>query len=103
MEDAMKEHSVIAEMIDANTGTRYFPGQAFTPADEDQAERLIKARCIREGRDRAAIQRDQLNNDGLFDNTVAELREIAAAERINLGDATKKADIVAAIRAARAA
>lgn len=38
---------------------------------------------------------------GLSDHTVAELTAIAAAEEIDLGDATKKADIIAAIELAR--
>lgn len=39
---------------------------------------------------------------GLADMTIAQLREVAAAEGLDLGAATKKADIVAAIEAARA-
>ncbi len=42
------------------------------------------------------------NDDGLDANTVDELKKIAEGETIDLGGATKKADIVAAIRAARA-
>lgn len=39
----------------------------------------------------------------LKDHTVAELRAIAEAEKIDLGDVDKKADIVAAIELAREA
>ena len=39
--------------------------------------------------------------DGLEESTVADLEEIARSEDIDLGDATKKADIIAAIRKAR--
>lgn len=39
----------------------------------------------------------------LKDHTVAELRAIAEADQIDLGDAEKKADIVAAIELAREA
>lgn len=39
--------------------------------------------------------------DGLDNETVADLKATAEAEGIDLGDATKKADIIAAIRAAR--
>lgn len=42
-------HTVIAEMVDSATGDRKFPGDGFTPHDDDQAERLIKARCLKEG------------------------------------------------------
>jgi len=41
--------------------------------------------------------------DGLDNETVADLKATAEAEGIDLGEATKKADILAAIRAARAA
>lgn len=40
---------------------------------------------------------------GLEDHTVAELRALADAEQIDLGDVTKKADIVAAIELVREA
>ncbi|MFC7378264.1 hypothetical protein [Brevundimonas sp. GCM10030266] len=39
--------------------------------------------------------------DELADKTVAELKAIAEAEAVDLGDATKKADIIAAIELAR--
>lgn len=99
----MKEHSVIAEMVDAKTGDRLFPGETFTPHDEDQRERLVTAKCIREGTDQAAKTRDQINNDGLFDKTPAELKDIATTEEVDLGGVSKKADVIAAIRAKRAA
>ena len=98
----MKEYSVIAEMVDTATGDRKFPGESFTPHDEDQAERLEKSGCIREGRDGAAIQRDQINNDGLFDRTIVDLKSIATTEGVDIGDATRKDQIVAALRVARA-
>ncbi|WP_426163086.1 hypothetical protein [Sandarakinorhabdus sp. DWP1-3-1] len=40
-------------------------------------------------------------DDGLEDQTIAQLTELASAEAIDLGDAKLKADIVAAIRTAR--
>lgn len=46
---------------------------------------------------------DTDGDEGLNGNTVAELKVIAEAEEIDLGDATKKADIVAAIELAREA
>lgn len=42
-------------------------------------------------------------SDALADMTVAQLKDLAAARSIDLGDATKKADIIAAIEAGRAA
>jgi hypothetical protein len=46
---------------------------------------------------------DDADGEGLNGNTVAELKAIAESEEIDLGDATKKADIVAAIELAREA
>lgn len=40
-------------------------------------------------------------DEGLNGNTVAELKAIAENEQIELGDVTKKADIIAAIELAR--
>jgi hypothetical protein len=105
----MKRYQVIEEFVDVNTGDRFTPAASggdavtFTPHDETQEARLLAAGCLRAPRDGAAIARDQINNDGLFDQTVDGLKEIAEKETIDLGDATRKADIVAAIRAARAA
>ncbi len=44
---------------------------------------------------------DDGSDEGLSSKTVAELREVAAAENIDLGDVSKKADIIAAIELAR--
>jgi hypothetical protein len=110
-------HKVIAECVDRRNGRRHYAGALFEPEPtKDQAARLIKAGAIEEiGEDEAAqlrratapadpasIVREQINEDGLFDHTVAELKEIAASEDIDLAGATKKDEIVAAIRAHRA-
>jgi hypothetical protein len=42
----MKTYHVIAEMIDSKTGERKFPGDTFTPHDDDQEKRLRNAECI---------------------------------------------------------
>lgn len=42
-------------------------------------------------------------NDDLAGKTVAQLRAIAEAEGVDLGDVTRKADIIAAIELAREA
>lgn len=41
-------YKVIAECIDARTGKRHFPGDTFPEPSKDQAERLVKAKCIEE-------------------------------------------------------
>lgn len=52
--------------------------------------------------DLAVVARDQLNNDKLFEQTVGKLREIAKTEKIDLGEARRKDEIIAAIRKHRA-
>lgn len=46
---------------------------------------------------------DDGEDSGLSSKTVAELRDLAEAENIDIGDASKKADIIAAIELAREA
>jgi len=72
-------------------------------ADEAQRQaRADAAKAKRTGRrDAAWTAVDQINNDGLFDLGDDDLRKIAADEKIDLGDATEPAQIIAAIRAAR--
>ena len=99
----MKEHSVIAEMVDRHTGARLFVGDTFTPHDEDQRQSLVTAGCLRDGIDPAVQVRDQINSDGLFERTLDQLRNIARSEVVDLGQLTRKADVIGAIRAARLA
>ena len=55
-----------------------------------------------EQRDLAEISRQQINEDGLFEQTVDQLKDLAQAEEVDLAGVTLKADIVAAIRGKRA-
>ena len=41
-------YKVISECVDARTGKRFFPGDTFPEPTKDQAERLVKAKCIEE-------------------------------------------------------
>ena len=50
-----------------------------------------------------AMAADAGNTNGLAEMTVAQLKDLAAERRIDLGEATKKADIIAAIEAGRTA
>lgn len=68
---------------------RYPAENPISVSDED-AERLEDAGAL------------ELESDGLDDKKVAELRAIASAEKINLGNAQTQSDIVASIRSARA-
>lgn len=65
----------------------------------DAAARDNQALAI--AQETGATTNDQ-SDDGLSKNTVAELKDLAAAEDIDLGEAARKDDIVAVIRAARA-
>lgn len=95
-------HTVIAEMVDIKTGKRLFADDTFTPHDEDQADRLTRAGCLREGVVAKSAKADD-DGDGLDGMKLDELKALAVAEEIDLGEASKKADIVAVIRAARTA
>ena len=53
--------------------------------------------------DAAAFEVEGDGDEGLASMTVADLKGLAEAEGIDLGDATKKADIIAAIELAREA
>lgn len=102
----MKTHTVIAEMVDSETGKRLFPAKrgekptTFTPHDDDQRQRLVTAGCLREG---VVDTGDLPPGDDLGDKTLDELKTVVEAENVDLNGATKKADIIAAIRAKRTA
>lgn len=64
--------------------------------DDAEAKRLVDLGL-------AEFVDDEEADDGLNEQKVEDLKKIAEDEKIDLGDATKKADIVAAIRAHRAA
>ena len=51
---------------------------------------------------RLASEKPQAEGDGLDAMKVADLKELVESEDIDLGEATKKNDIIAAIREARA-
>lgn len=101
------KYPVIAECIDSRTGKRFYPGDNFDPAPTDlQLARLTQAGCIaRPGAatDPAAAVREAIGGDTLHARSVAQLKDIAAAEMIELGEAKNKPDLIAAIRKARTA
>lgn len=47
------------------------------------------------------VPADEPKDEPFYQMTVAQLKSLADAEKVDLGDATKKADIVAAIELAR--
>lgn len=68
--------------------------------DEDEAERLVAAGVLKGDPERArdAGEDDGEEGDGLDDMKVDELNVLVIKEDVPLNDATKKADIIAAIR-----
>ncbi|WP_373047184.1 hypothetical protein [Vulgatibacter sp.] len=39
-------YQVINEFVDRSTGKRVRPGESFEPSTSEQAERLLRARCL---------------------------------------------------------
>ena len=78
-------------------GAIRYPVEGPIPvADDDYADQLIE-----EGKaETAELEGDSEDLDAM---TVAELKQLAAAEETDLGDATKKAEILTKIREARIA
>ncbi len=80
-------------------GAVRYPTEGPIPVrDDDEADRLIEL-------DLAVEQVEEDDDvdvmDGLADQKVDDLKKIAEHEGVDLGTATKKAEIVAAIRAHR--
>lgn len=94
---------VLAEFVDVRNGKRYSRGDGdkINPALEpEQVERLKKAGCLGDGAEAKASTAgagEKPDETKLEDLTVQELRDLAEEQGIDLGDATKKADIIAAI------
>lgn len=107
----MKDLHVIAECVDERDGKRFLPGDMFPSPTKKQAERLTRAGCLAdEAPDLEQLVADANANDrvitftdNLGDQTVAKLKELAGVEGHELGNATVKADIIAAIRKGRQA
>ncbi|WP_423606140.1 hypothetical protein [Sphingomonas sp. MS122] len=101
-----KKYPVIAEMIDARDGKRYFPGQAFETEDAKQAKRLTDAGCLGEPGEALTFdyERDKLGELDLTNAQPGALLAIAKHEGAELkkGDKTTPADLVKAIVARRA-
>lgn len=106
-----KALTVLAECVDKRSGKRYVAGEEFDPApDVDQAKRLIKAGCLPEGalaeaqsaaKSKKSAPAPQPADDDLDALTVDQLKTLAGEEKVDLGQATKKEDMIAAIRTKR--
>lgn len=77
--------------------------EAGKSADLDVSEAEAAAAKATGWFSRPKVEDDDDGPKGLDDHTVPELKAIAEAEGIDLGDVSKKADIVAAIELAREA
>ena len=101
-----KEIIVLAECVDSRNGKRFFRGDVFKPAPTpEQADRLIKAACLPESARELAVEpvveeEEDENSVDLSKLTVDALKALAEERGVDLGDATKKADIIAAIELA---
>lgn len=99
----MKAYEVIAELVDIRDGSRHYPPNPFTPADDDHAARLIAAGCLaKEPMKNQPKQIDPgpagLTVDGLDGLSAKELHAKGAELKIDLGKLTRKADMLKAIR-----
>lgn len=81
-----------------NGAVRY-PAEGAIPVTEAEAKRLFDGGFIDLGEDDDGD--DDAEDDGLDDEKVEDLKSIAEREQVDLGTATKKADIIAAIRSHR--
>ena len=88
----MREVSLNSPQV-INGAVRY-PVEGLIPVSDDEYDRLEAAGAIEVGEDD--------DGDGLDEKTVDDLKTVAADEGVDLGSATKKADIIKAIRAHRA-
>lgn len=70
--------------------------------DDEEAERLVKLELATFA-DEADNDEDRDEEDDLASMQVPDLKALAAKESVDLGGATKKDDIIAAIQAHRAA
>lgn len=77
-----------------NGAVRY-PVEGLIPVSDAEYDRLVKAKALDLEDD------DEADEDGLDVMTIADLKALAESEEVDIGTATRKADIVAAIRANR--
>jgi len=78
-------------------GAIRYPAEGPIPVTDAEYDRLLEAGVIETDDDH-----DGADDDGLEAMNLPDLKSTATAEGVDLGNATKKADIVAAIRAHRA-
>ena len=83
-------------------GAVRYPVEGPLTVTDKQAEQLKDSgRLDGEPEDLPSLDIDADEGDALGGKSIAELKAIASEEQIDLGTATKKAEIIAAIRKAR--
>lgn len=85
---------------------RYAAEGPISVRDDDEAQRLVDlelAQFADEDEDEDEEGDDNSEGETLEDMSVPDLKKLAVDEGVDLGTATKKADIIAAINAHRAA
>ncbi|MBN8960569.1 MAG: hypothetical protein J0H71_05510 [Rhizobiales bacterium] len=94
---------IVAEFVDSRNGQRYLPGDGNKinpPLTDDQIERLRGAGCLKDGDEAGRTAEVVDSAKSLLDAmTVADLKSLATYNNIDLGDATKKSDLIAKIDA----
>lgn len=79
-------------------GAVRYPSEGPQTVADEEADRLVEAGMVKIVEDEDGAEQV----DALDPMKVAELKELAAQEDVDLGNATTKAEIIAAIRADRA-
>lgn len=95
--DTIMEKITLHSPAHRNNGEYVDAGETLTIGTEDDEISEERAKGLVD-QHRAVADRSP---DGLEEQKVDDLKSLAAAENVELGDATKKADIIAAIRASR--
>lgn len=77
--------------------------QLIGPSKRKMSDEEVKAWGIKDDPKKTAVktQDDEPEDDGLEKMTVADLHELVERDEIDIGNATRKDDIIKAIRAAR--
>lgn len=83
-------------------GPVHHPSEGPVTVDTDLADHLIETGLADEIADEGDDEDDQEDEDGLEDLTLVDLGLLVTKEGVPTHGATKKADIIAAIRAHRA-
>jgi|GEM_PF-5214675 len=99
MEQLIAVHEIHGIEVDGKKAV-IAPGKTFTPNSAKQRDTLLKNGAAKKAPKAEKVESDE--PEGYSAMTVKELTTLAEERNIDLGGATKKADIIAAIEAAEA-